>query len=93
MNVEGTDLNMHFTSANDASGRDDGRPSKKKQPYIPPKATVVTPDQAEQELKAKAAPLSQEFEACSQLIAEARKRQEIGRDSRSGGEIHRSDVA
>ena len=53
---------------------------------------MVTPDQAEQELKAKA-PLSQEFEACSQLIAEARRRQELGRDSRSGGELHRVDVA
>jgi hypothetical protein len=82
---------MHFRSANDASGRDDGRLSKKKQPYNPPKATVVTPDQAEKDLKAKAAPLSQEFEACSELIAEARKRQELGRDSR--GELHRADVA
>lgn len=54
---------------------------------------MVTPDQAEQELKAKAAPLSQEFEACSQLIAEARKRQELGRDSRSGGELQCVDVA
>ena len=85
---------MHFSSANDAKGRDDVRPSKKKQPYIPPKATMVTPDQAEQELKAKAAPLSQEFEACSQLIAEARKRQEQGQDSASGsGELRRTDVA
>ena len=75
---------MHFSSANDANGRDDGRPSKRKQPYIPPKATVVTPDQAVEELKAKAAPLSQEFDACSELIAEARKRQELGRDSRGG---------
>ena len=84
---------MHFSSANDGSGRDDGRSSTKKQPYIRPKATVVTPDQAEEELKAKAAPLSQEFEACSELIAEARKRQELGRDSRGGGKLHRADVA
>ena len=83
---------MHFSSANDGCGRDDGRSSTKKQPYIPPKATVVTPDQAEEELKAKAAPLSQEFEACSELIAEARKRQELGRVSR-GGKLHRADVA
>ena len=83
---------VHFSSANDASGRDDGRLSKKKQPYIPPKATVVTPDQAEENLKVKAAPLSQEFEACSELIAEARKRQELGRVSR-GGKLHRADVA
>jgi hypothetical protein len=84
---------MHFSSANDASGRDEGRPSKKKQPYIPPKATVVTPDQAEEYVKAKAAPLSQEFEACSELIAEARKRQELGRNSRGGGKLNRPDVA
>ena len=86
---------MHFSSANDASGRDGGRSSKKKQPYIPPKATILTPDQAEEKLKAKAAPQSQEFEACSELIAEARKRQEHGRDSVSpgGDKLHRADVA
>ena len=86
---------MHFSSANDPNGRDDGRPSKKKQQYIPPKATVVTPDQAEEALKAKAAPPSQEFEACSELIAGARKRQERDRDSvsRAGGELHREGVA
>ena len=86
---------MHFSSANETSGRDDGRPSKKKQPYIPPKATIVTPDQAEEKLKAKAAPLTQEFEACSALIAEARERQEHGRDSVSpgGDKLHRADVA
>lgn len=84
---------MHSSSANDAGGRHDGRPSKKKRPYIPPKATMVISDQTEEELKAKAAPLSQEFEACSELIAEARKRRELGRDSRGGGELHRADVA
>ena len=84
---------MHFSSANDASGRDDGRPSQKKQPYIPPKATVVTPDQAEEHLKTKATLLCQELEACSDLIAEARKRQELGRGSLGGGELHRADVA
>jgi len=70
-------------------------PSKKKQPYIRPKATAVTPDQAEEEVKAKAAPLSQEFESCSELIAEARKRQEHGRDSasRGGAGTGRADVA
>jgi len=85
---------MHSSRKNDASGRN-GSPSKKKQPYIPPKATMVTPDQAEVVLKAKAAPPSQEFEACSELIAEARKRQEVGRDSvsRGGGKLHRADVA
>jgi hypothetical protein len=92
MNVERI-RRMHFSSANDATGRDDGRPSKKKQPYIPPKATALTPDQAEEELKANAAPLSQEFEACSELIAEARKRQELGQDSRGRSELHRADVA
>jgi hypothetical protein len=50
---------------------------KRNQPYIPAKATMVTPDQAEEELKAKAVQLSQEFEACSELIAEARKRQNL----------------
>jgi len=85
---------MEFSSTNSANIPDSGRPSKKKQPYIAPIATMVTPDQAEQELNAKAAPLSQEFEACSELIAEARKRQELGRDSVSrGGELHRADVA
>ena len=73
----------------------DARPSKKKEPYIRPKATAVTPDQAEEEVKAKAAPLSQEFESCSELIAEARKRQEHGRDSASRGEVSigRADLA
>ena len=75
---------MHFSSANEMSGRGDGRPAKKKQPYIPPKATMVTPDQAEEELKTKAVPLSQ-LEACAELVAEARKRQELGRDSVSRG--------
>ena len=85
---------MHFSSANETSGRDDGRPSKKKQPYIRPQATVVTPDQAQEQVKAKAAPQSEEFESCSELIAEARRRQGHGRDSASGsGELRRTDVA
>ena len=69
---------MQFSgaSAKDAKDTKDGNPFKKKQPYIRPKVTVVTPDQAEAEVRAKAAPLSQEFESCSELIAEARKRQE-----------------
>jgi len=86
---------MQFKNTNRASGRDSGRPSKKKQLYIPPKATMVTPDQAEEELKAKAVPLSQEFESCSELIAEARRHQEHGQDSASRGRVGtvRSDVA
>ena len=85
---------MQFSGTNRASGRD-SVPSKKKQPYIPPRATMVTPDQAEEELKAKAAPLSQEFESCSELIAEARRRQAHGLDSASRGRVGtaRSDVA
>ncbi len=66
---------MHFNSANDTNSRDAAR-SKKKQPYVRPQATLVTPDQAEEEVKAKAAPQSQDFKACCELIAEARKRQD-----------------
>jgi hypothetical protein len=53
-----------------------GRPPKKKQPYIRPTATIVTPDQAEAWARAKAAPVREEFENWSDLIAEARKRRE-----------------
>jgi hypothetical protein len=67
---------MQLSAVNGANG---GRPSKKKQPYIRPKATIVTPDQAEAVVRAKAAPGSQEFETCGELIAEARKRKP-GRD-------------
>jgi len=86
---------MQFTGTNSASIPDGGRPSKEKQPYIQPKATVVTPDQAEEQVKAKATPLSQEFESCFELIAEARKRQRHSRDSASqgGGELRGTDVA
>jgi hypothetical protein len=70
---------MQFNSAS-ANGGDGGRPSKKKQPYIRPKATFVTPDQAEAWVRAKAAREPKEFENCAELIAEARKRQEHGRD-------------
>jgi len=76
-------------------GTKSGTPSKKKQPYIRPKMTIVTPDQAEVEVRAKAAPQSQEFESCSELIAEARKRQEHDRDSasRGGAGTGRANVA
>jgi hypothetical protein len=70
---------MRFSSAS-ANGRNGGRLSKKKQPYTRPKATFVTPDQAEAWVKAKAAPERQELESCSELIAEARKREENSRD-------------
>jgi hypothetical protein len=69
---------MQFSGTNGASGRDSGRPSKTKQPYIPPTATVLTPDQAEEEVKAKATPLSQEFASCSkQKLESARNMAEI----------------
>lgn len=70
---------MQFSAVNGV------RPSKKKQPYISPKITALTPDQAEEWLKAKAAPVSQEFASCSELIAEARKRQDNGPHSTSRG--------
>ena len=85
---------MEFSGTNRANIPGSSHPAKKKQPYIRPQATVVTPDQAQEQVKAKAAPQSQEFESCSELIAEARKRQEQGRDSASGsGELRRRDVA
>jgi hypothetical protein len=85
---------MEFSGTNSANTPDRGRPSKKKQPYIRPQATVVTPDQAQEQVKAKAPPGSPEFLSCSELIAEARKRHEQGRDSASGsGEPRRADVA
>jgi hypothetical protein len=62
------------------NGANGGRLSKKKQLYIRPTAIVVTAVQAEAGVWAKAAPEGQEFENCSELIAEARKRQEHGRD-------------
>jgi hypothetical protein len=68
---------MQFSGAS-ANGGNGGRPSKKKQPYIRPKANFVTPDQAEAWVRTKAALERQEFEKCSELIAEARKRQEHG---------------
>ena len=41
-------------------------------------ATVVTPNQAEADVRAKAAPESKAFANCFELIAEARRRQEHG---------------
>jgi hypothetical protein len=46
---------IQYAGANSAIGRNGGRPSKKKQLYVRPKATVVTPDQAEAQLRAKTA--------------------------------------
>jgi len=84
---------MEFSGTNSANILDSG-PSKKKQHYIRPQVTVVTPDQAQEKVKAKAAPRSPEFESYSELIAEARKRQEHGGDSASGsGELRHTDVA
>jgi hypothetical protein len=68
---------MEFDGPSTKRARD-GNPSKKKRPYIRPKLTLLTPDQAEVELRAKAIPTSKEFEDCSDLIAEARKRQKQG---------------
>jgi len=41
---------------------------------------IVTPDQAEAQLRAKAAPESKEFANCFELILEARKGHEQGGD-------------
>ena len=71
---------MEISGTNSVNIPCSSHPSKKRQPYIRPQATVVTPDQAQEHVKAKAAPQSQEFESCSELIAEARRRQEQGRD-------------
>jgi hypothetical protein len=57
---------MEFSGTNSANIPGSSHPSKKKQPYIRPQATVVTPDQAQEQVRAKAAPQSQEFEACSE---------------------------
>ena len=70
---------MQF-SCGSPDGSQGGTPSKKKRPYIRPKVTVVTLDQAEAEVRSKAAPQSQEFKDCFELIAEARKRQKHGRN-------------
>jgi hypothetical protein len=69
---------MQFSSAS-ANGANGGRPSKKKQPYIRPKATFVTPDQAEIWAMTKIPADNEEFENCSELIEEARKKQPRGR--------------
>ena len=53
---------------------------------------MLTPDQAEELVKAKAAALSQEFEASTELIAEARRRQELA-EGREAVKPHRADVA
>lgn len=85
---------MEFSGTNNANIPDIGHASKKKKPYVRPQATVVSPVQAQELVKAKAVPRSQEFESCSELIAEARKRQEHGGDSASGsGELRRTGVA
>ena len=65
---------MHFSGAAECST--DTNPFSRKQPYVRPKAMVVTPDEAEAWLRAKAAPQNREFDTCSRLIAEARERQQ-----------------
>ena len=69
---------MQFSGAS-ANGANGGHPSKKKEQYIRPKAIFVTPNQAEDWVRAQVAPKSQEVKNCSELIAEARKRQQEGR--------------
>jgi len=71
-------MQFSMAGADSANGRNGGRPSKKKQPHVRPKATVVTPDQAEAQLRAKAAPESKEFANCFEPILEARKGHEQG---------------
>jgi len=71
---------MQLSTADGTNGGNGDRPSKKKRAYLRPKATPVTPDQAEAEVRAKAAPEGTEFANCFELIAEARKRQEHRRD-------------
>ena len=70
---------MRFSCAS-PDGAQGGTPSKKKRPYTRLKVKVLTLDQAEAEVKSKAAAESQDFKDCSELIAEARKRQEHGRN-------------
>jgi len=67
-------------SGGSPDGPQGGTPAKKKRPYIRPRVTVVTLDQAEAEVKSKAASQSQEFKDCSELIALARKRQKHDRN-------------
>lgn len=43
--------------------------------YVRPKATIVTPDEAEAAIKAKAALGIRDSDSCLELVAEARKRQ------------------
>ena len=73
-------MRSSIAGANSANGRNGGRRSKKKQPYVRPKVTVVTPDQAEAEVRAKTVPDSKEFANCFELILEARKRRAHCRD-------------
>jgi hypothetical protein len=73
-------MQFSIALANSANGRNGGRASKKKQPYVRPKATAVTADQAEAQVRAKTAPDRKEFAYCFELILEARKRHEQGGD-------------
>ena len=47
---------------------------KNKKPYIRPKAAIVTPDQAEAQVNAKALRGSPDYNDCLKLITEARRR-------------------
>jgi hypothetical protein len=69
---------MQSSGAN-ANGGNGSRSSKKKRTYVRAVATIVTPDQAEIWAMTKIAADSEEFENCSELIEEARKKQSRGR--------------
>lgn len=73
-------MQFSIADADGTNGGNGGRPSKKKRAYVRPEATPVTPDQAEAEVRAKAAPDGREFANCFELITEARRRQEDSRD-------------
>jgi hypothetical protein len=63
------------TASTGKSGNHSKTQIKQKKPYFRPKARMVTPDQAEAEVRAKAAQGSRDFKNCVELIAEARKNQ------------------
>jgi hypothetical protein len=72
-------MQFSIADADGTNGGNGGRPSKKKRAYIR-RDPRVTPDQAEAEVRAKAAPEGTEFANCFELIVEARMRQEHSRD-------------
>jgi hypothetical protein len=69
---------MQSSGAN-ANGGNGSRSFKKKRTYVRAKATIVTPDQAKIWAMTKIPAESEDFENCSELIEEARKKQSRGR--------------